>query len=97
MSRFTDQKQRVATEHEAEVVSWGGRGPGSLRCYLCGDKIYAGEPWRWVYSSGRTFEANGKKRGVMNITTCGGCDGPDVLDRWVAANKELATRFWWAG
>ena len=82
---FTGQKPRKATQKECDA-HWNGR-EGNFRCYLCGYTFKLGDVWRWVY---------GSRAKVMNCMVCEACDGDDVLDRWVAANKELAQRFWWA-
>jgi hypothetical protein len=84
---FTNQKQRVATEHDVNA-RWNFGKPGErFRCYLCGKKFIVGDLWRWVCTSGL---------GVINLMTCDSCDGPDVKERFVAANVELRERFWWA-
>ena len=81
---FTDQKFRVATEEHVNA-RWGGIPNGKrFRCYLCGHKFVVGDEWRWVMA---------KKFG--NLMICKKCDGPDVMERWYAANEELKTRFWW--
>lgn len=84
---FTDQKPRIATEDDCTRVPWsGGKKAAYFRCYMCGHAFIPGDQWRWVYAGGR---------GVINVTVCEKCDGPDVLDRWVAQNYEAYTRFWW--
>jgi hypothetical protein len=86
MGNFTDQKMRVATAEECSA-RWGGVADGYLfRCYLCGHRFQAGDKWRWVYGCGN---------GVANFMTCDSCDGPDVLERWVARNEEAVRCFWW--
>jgi len=82
---FMNQRPRTTTVEDIET-EWGGR-KRSHRCYLCGHRFKVGDVWRWVYSGGR---------GVINFVTCAPCDGKDVLDRFVAMNKELTERFWWA-
>lgn len=93
---FTDQKPRVATEEDCKLP-WGGPPAGKrFRCYLCGHKFKVGDVWRWVYALGATFEnSNGKKHGVVSPIVCESCDGEDVLDRWVAMNKEALEKYWW--
>lgn len=81
---FTDQRPRVATE--THVTKWGGDGK-CFRCYLCGHKFKVGDVWRWV--------ANPPWGIYGNFLVCEKCDGADVLDRWISANKELEERFLW--
>jgi len=89
MSKFTDQKPRVATVDDCRA-RWGGVPNGKrFRCYLCGYKFKPGDTWRWVYG-------NGQSPAYGNFIVCESCDGEDVLERWAAANKELLQRFWWA-
>lgn len=45
----------------------------TLRCYMCGKQLTAGETVRFVSS---------ENRGVFNAFVCRWCDGVDVLDRW---------------
>lgn len=73
---FTDQKQRIATMEEVNS-SWNGH---PLRCYLCGKFIEVGDKWRWICTSGLP---------VINLTVCEKCDGPYVIDRWVALIEEF--------
>lgn len=81
---FTDQKPRIATEKDCKA-KWGGYKNGDrFRCYLCGHKFKPGDTWRWVYS-----------QKYMNFLVCDSCDGDDVQERWIAANKELREKFWW--
>jgi hypothetical protein len=90
---FTDQKRWIATEKDV-AGKWGLDGNG-FRCGLCGHHFKAGDGVRWQYGSGVTFEINGKTYGVCNFKVCDACDGPDVLDKWVALHKEFyAPRFW---
>lgn len=91
---FTNQKRWVVTEHDCEM-KWGLDGDG-FRCALCGHRFKPGDGARWIYAAGRTFKsAEGKTFGVCNFKTCDACDGPDVLDRWVARNVEFfSDRFW---
>lgn len=90
---FTDQKRWVATSDDCKR-SWGLDGKG-FRCGLCGHRFTVGDGVRWVYGGGAGFEIKGKKHGVCNFKTCDACDGPDVLDRWVARNVEFySDRFW---
>jgi hypothetical protein len=83
---FTDQKQRIATEHECN--NWGGRREGGkrFRCYMCGHKFEPGDKWRWVI---------GTKIGLINFLVCDSCDGEDVLERWKAQNDEIDKKYWW--
>lgn len=93
---FTDQKRWVVTEEDCKR-SWSGAKNGAyFRCYLCGHKFQPGEGCRWVYSAARGFKSeDGKRFGVINFMTCDGCDGEDVLDRWVQRNEEFnSPRFW---
>jgi len=86
-NRFTDQKPRIATEEETKA-SWGGEKNGKkFRCYLCGYQFKVGDQWRFVFAT---------HTGFINFKVCKDCDGDDVLIRWIAANEELKTRFWWA-
>jgi len=80
---------RPATEANCKAA-WGGGKPGErFRCYLCGHKFAVGDMFRLVYANDRPGTAG-------NFIVCDKCDGPDVVERWVAACKEAATRFWWA-
>lgn len=86
---MTDQKPRQTTQEDLNA-RWDGAPPGvNHRCYLCGYKFKLGDTYRWVY-------ANHIKDSRGNFVTCELCDGPDVLERWLVACKELMTRFWWA-
>ena len=90
---FTDQKRRVATAKDV-ATKWGLDGKG-FRCGLCGCHFKEGDGFRWQYAMGRHFEHEGHTLGVCNFKVCDGCDGPDVLDRWVALHREFyAPRFW---
>ena len=94
--RFTNQKRRVATEEECHAP-WGGLKNGAgFRCYLCGHRFRPGDGWRWVYTGSRNFQTpEGKTFGVINFKTCDACDGPTVIDRWIARNIEFSSdRFW---
>jgi hypothetical protein len=85
-SSFTDQKPRVAIAADL-AMRWGNAEPGArFRCYLCGHRFKVGDVWRWVCGSGA---------GVVNFFTCETCDGDDVLARFLDANREHRTRFWW--
>ena len=84
---FTDQKPRIATAEECQAPWSGGKLGKYFRCYLCGHKFAVGDRWRWVYAISIH---------LPNFSVCEGCDGPDVLARWKAANEELEQRFWWA-
>lgn len=85
---FIDQKPQVATARHCQAP-WGGVKNGQrFKCYLCGYKFKVGDVWRWIYAGGA---------GLINFITCEKCDGPDVLERWVAMNreyKELRKKFW---
>ncbi len=82
---FTDQKRRVATAEEC-ALQWNGGAVGRyFRCYLCGHRFKPGDGWRFLFGVGP----------ASNMMTCDECDGPDVMDRWIAANEEVKTRFWW--
>jgi len=82
---FTDQKPRIATEADLHAP-WGGVARGKrFKCYLCGHPFAVGDIWRWVHSSA-----------YGNFLVCKACDGEDAVQRWLAANQELETRFWWA-
>lgn len=78
---FTDQQPQIATEEDVKG-NWGKL----FRCYLCGHKFIPGDVWRWVHATHVQH---------YNFITCKACDGPDVLDRWVAISKEAEQRFWW--
>lgn len=87
---FTNQKPRATTDEDLKT-RWSGGKPGEFhRCYLCGHKFKLGEVWRWIFAN----FAGGPGGG--NFVVCEDCDGPDVMDKWAAAQKELKTRFWWA-
>jgi len=83
---FTDGKAQIATQEHCDL-HWRYRGEG-FRCYLCGHKFAVGDGWRFVY-------ANSTANAMGNILVCAKCDGPDVLERYVAACEEARTRFWW--
>ena len=90
---FTDQKRWIATEKDV-AGKWGLDGKG-FRCGLCGHSFNVGDGVRWQYGAGVTVEIEGKTHGVCNFKVCDACDGPDVLDKWVALHKEFyAPRFW---
>lgn len=90
---FTDGRHRVATARDVGR-RWGLSGDG-FRYGLCGHRFKEGDGWRWQYAGGRTIEMNNTTYGVRNFKTCDACDGPDVLDRWVALNEEYySPRFW---
>lgn len=84
-ARFTDQQRHVATAATIRMPWNGGKNGKYFRCKLCGHKFDEGDGYRWVYS-----------RRFSNLMVCDSCDGPDVLERWIAANEELERRFWWA-
>jgi len=92
---FTDQKPRIATKEDRQSIWSGGRRGENFRCYLCGHKFKEGDYWRWQYCYGRFAKIDGKKIGLINFLVCKGCDGDDVLDRWVKNIEELYQRFWW--
>lgn len=80
---WTDQTPQIATEEDVHAAWDGGEDGKYFRCYLCGRKFTVGDAWRWVWSR------------FGNITVCAECDGPDVIDRWHAMQKEAQERFWW--
>lgn len=81
---WSNGKPQVATEEDCKAY-WGGEKDGKrFRCYLCGHKFIPGDVWRFVAS-----------QTTINFMVCQLCDGPDVMERWLAANQELRTRFWW--
>ena len=82
MASFTDQKPRVATEADC-LAKWSGD-PANFRCYMCGHKFEVGDVWRWLYS-----------KTTINPLICEKCDGPDVLERWVAHVKRGLEVYWW--
>lgn len=76
---FTDQKLRVVTKEDL-TAPWSGHTDGShFYCKLCGHSFEEGDRWRWVLAT---------RAGYVNVMVCESCDGDDVLDRWVALNKE---------
>ena len=81
---FTDQKPRVATEEHCKA-KWSGD-PANFRCYMCGHKFEVGDVWKFIYAG---------DRGASNPLICKECDGPDVLDRWVAHYKRAESEYWW--
>lgn len=86
MAHFTDGKQRIATMADVQAP-WNGEPDGKrFRCYLCGKRFAVGDAWRWVYAHAV---------GTLNFLVCCDCDGPDVLERWVAHVQEGKRRFWW--
>ena len=91
---FTDQKRWIATE-KVVAAKWGLDGSG-FRCGLCGHRFMVGDGVRWQYGSGRTFEHEGRTLGVCNFKVCDTCDGPDVLDQWVALHREFYQPKFWA-
>lgn len=92
---FTNGEQRVATEDDCKA-RWGLTAkPSNFRCYMCGHGFQVGDKWRWQYGCGRTFNHEGKVFGLTNFIVCDKCDGPDVLDRWVAIHEDFySPRFW---
>jgi hypothetical protein len=84
MASFTDQQPRVATEKDCQT-KWSGD-PANFRCYMCGHKFEVGDIWRFVYAG---------DRGAINPLICKVCDGPDVLDRWVAHYRHAESAYWW--
>lgn len=92
---FTNGKRWVASEKDCRT-KWGLEGDG-FRCGLCGHRFAPGDGVRWQYGAGRTFKAeDGKTYGVCNFKVCDQCDGPDVLDRWVALHEEISQPKFWA-
>jgi len=89
MASFTDQKQRIATEHECHVRYGGVPSGKRFKCYLCAHKFVVGDKWRWVYSL---------RRGCCSLLVCEACDGTneEVLDKWEALNKEYRSDKFWA-
>jgi hypothetical protein len=51
---------------------------------MCGHKFEVGDVWRWLYS-----------KTTINPLICEKCDGPDVLERWVAHVKRGLEVYWW--
>lgn len=94
---FTNGQPRVFTERDLQY-RWGlnSKRRGILRCSLCGHTMAVGEIWRWVYCLGASHDIGGKIRGVSNASVCASCDGPDVIDRWVALHKEFYSDKFWA-
>lgn len=95
---FMDGLRRVATQKEC-TTKWNGAPAGrDFRCYLCGHHFQVGDGWRWQYvgplgDKGPVID--GKRYGCCNFKVCDKCDGPDVIDRWVALHNEFhAPRFW---
>jgi hypothetical protein len=83
---FTDQKPRLATEHDLNA-KWSGDEPGKrFRCGLCGYKFTLGDTWRWVYAG---------KIGLSNFIVCDKCDSTDILDKWNNHYNEAKQRFWY--
>ena len=82
--RFTDQKERVATDEDVSAP-WGGEKNGKrFRCYLCGYKFKVGDTWRWVAG-----------KWTINFLVCQPCDGEDVQERFKAHNEYGEQAFWW--
>ncbi len=74
MANFTDQQPRTATEKDC-AGQWAGAKKGEgFRCTMCGHRFKVGDQWRWVYGQGK----------AVNFLVCSSCDGPDVLERWIA-------------
>jgi formate-dependent nitrite reductase cytochrome c552 subunit len=85
---FTDQKSFVVTEKDLTAL-WGGYRDGrSFRCFLCGHFFGIGDTARWVYTNS-TPGAHG------NPFVCSKCDGPDVMDRIIALNRDARRLLWW--
>jgi len=93
---FTDQKRRIATEKDCSARWSGAKDGKNFRCAMCGHRFQVGDGWRWQYGQGRSFESDtGATLGVRNFLVCDECDGPDVLDRWVARNEDFyGPRLW---
>ena len=79
--RFTNGKRRIASE--SEVASRWGLNGGRLYCHLCNKNIEVGDGWRWVYMNSDPSPTFG------NFEVCDACDGPDVKERWISANRLL--------
>lgn len=89
MDRWTDGKLQEATQKQCEA-RWGGAAPGArFRCYLCGHKFVPGDKWRWVYLNSTPDYSFG------NAMACEACDGPDIIERFVALGKMIRERLWW--
>lgn len=86
---FTDGKPFVATAEECKY-SWSC-GPRGLyfRCYLCGYRFKVGDVVRWQFT-------NNIPKAGGNPLVCANCDGPDVIEKWVALCAEAKSdKFWW--
>lgn len=91
---FTNGLRWTATASDV-VRKWGLDGNG-FRCGLCGHRFQVGDGVRWQYGAGRSFKVDGKTYGVCNFKVCDDCDGPDVLDRWVALHIDFYSDKFWA-
>lgn len=98
VKHYFDPVLRPATEAHVRG-RWGADAPGKrFRCYLCGHKFVLGDLWRPVYANGGGSQ-KAPAVGHGNFLCCEKCDGPDVLERWAEACRELDDlyeRFWWA-
>ena len=81
---FTSQLPQTVTEEHLKLP-WSGS-PENFRCYLCGHRFEVGDRWRFLLAS---------HLGTINPLVCGFCDGPDVLERWVAHYKDAKQKYWW--
>ena len=77
------------------MVGRYNRNDHHLRCYLCGHIFILGEQVSLVNNNGW----KDRPTGDFNPLVCDGCDGEDVLDRWVEHCKEakrlMKGKFWW--
>lgn len=86
-NKFTNQKQRIATEADCKAL-WSGSKKGTyFRCYLCGKKFIVGDKWRWVLAT---------HKGYINFKVCEACDHENVLEDWIIRNKEYNNDKFWA-
>ena len=90
---FTDGKPFVVTEESRRAPWSGGKNGECFRCYLCGYKFKLGDTARWQFT-------NNIPGAGGNPLVCTDCDGPDVIERWIAMHREWEnyTRkqpFWW--
>lgn len=80
---FTDMQPRVVDDYYLGM-NWGGQGRQRFHCYLCGHHFELGDIFRWQAVNGP----------YINLFVCVDCDGPDVVDRWMAFVDGLREKGW---
>jgi hypothetical protein len=89
---FTYGKPWIATEKDTQT-RWSCAKPGeNFRCGMCGHKFVVGDRVRWQYT-------NDIPNAGGNPMICEACDGPDIVERWIAKCAEWSAIIdapkWW--